>query len=135
MLKINIVKKAIIIFVIIISGAVGIYFYAYKSHRDISTEQPDFTLSLSQLQNDFNSNDSLFNAKYADKTLQIYGKITSLDLQNKAIMVDEHISISCIDALPSNFIVSDSVSVKGRYVGYDDLLEEFKIDQAIITKK
>lgn len=128
-------KKAIVFCSVILIVAVGGYFYTYQGHRDIASENPDYRLSLLQLQNEFIANDSLFNARYADKTIEIYGKITSLDLSNKAIMLDEHISISCTDAIPENFVVSDSVSVKGRYVGYDDLLEEFKIDQAIIVKK
>ncbi len=129
-------KKIIIVLVSIIALAlIGLYFYTYKSHRDISTEEADFTFNSSQLQSDFDANDSLFNAKYADKTMEIYGKITAIDLQNNAIMLDEKIAVTFTDSISDNSKISDSIYIKGRYVGFDDLLEEFKIDQAIIIKK
>ncbi len=136
MFKIIIMKKIIIVLVSIIALAlIGLYFYTYKSHRDISTEEADFTFNSSQLQSDFDANDSLFNAKYADKTMEIYGKITAIDLQNNAIMLDEKIAVTFTDSISDNSKISDSIYIKGRYVGFDDLLEEFKIDQAIIIKK
>jgi hypothetical protein len=128
-------KKFMIVFSLVIIVAIGIYFYTYQSHRDIATEKPDYSLTLSDLQKDFETNDSLFNAKYADKTIEIYGKITAIDLKNKSIMLDDKIAIS-LDTLEANSLkISDTTFIKGRYVGFDDLLEEFKIDQAIILKK
>jgi hypothetical protein len=128
-------KKFMIVFSLVITVAIGIYFYTYQSHRDIATEKPDYSLTLSDLQKDFETNDSLFNAKYADKTIEIYGKITAIDLKNKSIMLDDKIAIS-LDTLEANSLkISDTTFIKGRYVGFDDLLEEFKIDQAIILKK
>lgn len=128
-------KKIIIIIVVLVVAAVAIYFYTYQSHRDIASEEANYSLTLSQIQNDFKANDSLFNAKYADKTIEIYGKITAIDLTNNSFMLDEKIAVSFQANNPPNIKISDSAYVKGRYVGYDDLLEEFKVDQAIIVKK
>ena len=128
-------KKIIIIVSVLVLAAVGLYFYTYQGHRDISSEKAAYTLTLSQLQNEFATNDSLFNAKYADKTIEIYGKITAVDLKNNAVMLDEKIAVNFLDSISATIQVSDSTYIKGRYVGFDDLLEEFKLDQAIIVKK
>ena len=136
MFKKFIMKKIIIIILVVfLVVATGLYFYAYKGHRDIASEKADYTLTLSQLQNDFKSNDSLFNAKYADKTIEIYGKITAIDLPNHAIMLDEKISVTFEDSVMADFKILDVKYIKGRYVGFDDLLEEFKFDQAIVVQK
>ena len=129
-------KKIIIVLVsLFVVAAVALYFYTYKGHRDIASEDADFTVTLSKLQSEFQSNDSLFNAKYADKTIEIYGKVTALDLKNNAFMLDEKIVVSFLDSTQHSIQTSDSIVAKGRYVGYDDLLEEFKIDQASVVKK
>jgi len=129
-------KKIIIVLLLVLTAvAAGLYFYAYQGHRDISSEEADFTLTLSKLQKDFESNDSLFNSKYADKTIEMYGKITAIDLENHSIMLDEKIAVSFNDSIVTNLNVLDSTHIKGRYVGFDDLLEEFKIDQAIIVNQ
>lgn len=127
-------KKIIITISILVVSAVGIYFYAYQGHRNIATEEADFSLTLLKLKSEFSANDSLFNAKYADKTIEIYGKVTAIDLSNQSIMLDEKINVNFAAVIPTSITVSSSVRIKGRYVGFDDLLEEFKIDQAIIIK-
>lgn len=129
-------KKIIfVVLLVLLFLATGLYFYTYKSHRDISTEEASFTSTLSSLQKDFKDNDSLFNANYADKTIEIYGKITAMDLKNNSIMLDEKIAVNFSNLKQYNLAVSDSTYIKGRYVGYDDLLEEFKIDQAVVVDK
>ncbi len=129
-------RKIIIVLLSVLGvAAIGLYFYAYQSHRDISTEDAAYSMTLSELQSDFRSNDSLFNAKYADKTIEIYGKITAIDLKNFSFMIDDKIAITFQESTQSTIKVLDLTYVKGRYVGYDDLLEEFKIDQAIIVEK
>ncbi len=129
-------KKIIfVVLLVLLFLATALYFYTYKSHRDISTEEASFTSTLSSLQKDFNDNDSLFNANYADKTIEIYGKITAMDLKNNSIVLDEKIAVNFSNLKQYNLTVSDSTYIKGRYVGYDDLLEEFKIDQAVVVDK
>jgi hypothetical protein len=129
-------RKIIIVLLSVLSvAAIGLYFYAYQSHRDISTEDAAYSLTLSELQIDFRTSDSLFNAKYADKTIEIYGKITAIDVKNFSFMIDDKIAVTFQDSTQPRIKVLDSAYVKGRYVGYDDLLEEFKIDQAIIVEK
>lgn len=127
-------KKIIVTsFVILIIAAVSFYFYAYKEHRDISSETADFSISTNTLQQEFNTNDSLFNAKYADRTVEIYGKISTVDLINSTIIIDNKFEVVFKDVVVKNLKIQDNIKTKVRYVGYDDLLEEFKFDQAVIV--
>ncbi|RZK12620.1 MAG: hypothetical protein EOO46_02490 [Flavobacterium sp.] len=124
-------KSKIIIFIaILIVASIGLYFYAYKGHRDIATESADFELTVSGLSKEFSESDSLANAKYADKTIQIYGKVTNIDLPSHTIVIDEKLSAEFTDSVLPKISLQDKIKIKGRFVGYDDLLEEFKVDQA-----
>lgn len=124
-------KKLLIFLIVFISVAVLLYGYIYKSHRDIANEKESFALSVSDLKADFSNNDSLANAKYLDMVIVIYGKISNIDLPSKSIVVDESLSAT-LKEQSSGLKVGDSIQLKGRFIGYDDLLEEFKMDECSI---
>ena len=109
-----------------------IYFYVYKEHRNISSEKPDFELNALQLIKEFDNDVSNANQKYADKTISTYGIITGLDLNYKMIVVDEKIVIEFSISIPKQLKIGDALKSKGRFVGYDELFQELKIDQATI---
>ncbi|HEY0091399.1 MAG TPA: hypothetical protein VGB43_02840 [Flavobacterium sp.] len=127
-------KKIIIGIVIIIIVAFIGYKFIYKEHRDIGSEDAAFTLTTSQLQQEFSAGDSLANAKYADQTIQVEGTITSVDPIGNSIVIDQKLSAVLKDKLTSDISANKPVKVKGRFVGYDDLLEELKMDQVSIIK-
>lgn len=127
-------KKLLIALVIIVILAFVTYRFLYKEHRDISTEDAAFTLTTAQLQQEFTSNDSLANSKYADQTIQVAGTVTSFDQNGNSILIDEKLSAVMKDKLSSEIIVNKEITIKGRFVGYDDLLEELKMDQVSIIK-
>lgn len=124
-------KKLLIFLVFFITVAFLLYNYIYKSHRDISSEKESFAISVSNLKIDYSENDSLANNKYLDKVIVIYGKVTDVDLSSKSIVVDESLSATIKNQLPS-LKNGDSIRLKGRFIGYDDLLEEFKMDECTI---
>jgi len=126
-------KKLLIFGFFVIIGAFLLYNYVYKDHRNISSEKESFAISVVDLKNDYNKNDSLANAKYLDKTIIIYGKISSLDLVNKILTVDTSLSAT-IKEKNTALKVNDSIKLKGRFIGYDDLLEEFKMDECSIIE-
>jgi glutaredoxin-related protein len=125
-------KLLIIIPVLIAVVAFAGYRFLYKAHRDISSEDVEFTLTVNSLQKEFMENDSLANAKYADKTIVISGKITAVDAESHSITVDEKLSATMKDKADVNVAPQSKVRIKGRFVGYDDLLEELKMDQVSI---
>jgi hypothetical protein len=127
-------KKFIFLILFICIAGIGIYFYAYKGHRDIATETADFTVKIADLQKEFAENDSLAYKKYQDKTIETSGKISNIELESKGIVIDEKIFATFKETLPKDISIGQQVKIKGRFLGYDDLLEEFKIDQITIIE-
>ena len=106
------------------------YKYLYHSHRDIANEEAVFSVTVKQVSNDFLQDEAKANLKYLDKSIQITGKVTNVDVTNKTIVLDEKVFVLLKDA---NVVkLNETILVKGRVIGYDSLLEEIKIDQAEI---
>ena len=127
-------KKIAICLIVVAVLAFGIYKYVYKSHRDISSEEANFTVTVSSLNNEFKQSDSLTVIKYRDKTIALSGKVTSMDAVSKSIVIDEKMNAVFTDSFPKSLKLNQAISVKGRFIDYDDLLEEFKMDQVSISK-
>ena len=125
-------KKLFYILLLLIVVIFGIYKYMYKSHRDVASEDAVFSKTVSEVFQAFTINDSLANKTYLDKTISVKGKITNIDLSNKIITVDEKLSARFIDKIPDNTKLQDSITLKGRLIGFDDLLEEIQMDQCTI---
>lgn len=126
-------KKLLIFLIVTISFAFLLYNYIYKSHRDIGNEKESYVLSVTKLKLDFSQNDSLANSKYLDKTIVIYGKISSIDLTTNSIYINNSLSATLLEK-PIGFKTNDSIKLKGRFIGYDDLLEELKMDECSAIK-
>ena len=126
-------KKIILFGVFMILALFIAYNYVYKSHRDISSETESFEISVDELKNDFSKSDSLANAKYLDKTIIVSGKISKMDLENKIVTIDAVLNAT---VLKNNAAlkVNETVKIKGRFIGYDDLFEEFKMDECTILE-
>lgn len=127
-------KKIIIVVVSILVLVFIAYNYVYKSHRDIATETASYSVPVRELYNAFQKNDSLANAKYLDKTIQVTGIITNIDVSNKIITVDEKLLARFTNNLPNDLKLQNPVTLKGRLIGYDDLLGEIQLDQCIIKQ-
>ncbi|OYQ46765.1 hypothetical protein [Flavobacterium aurantiibacter] len=127
-------KKIIIICsVAILLGILG-YQYVYKGHRDISSEDAVATLSVAQLNDQYTQSAEKTTQKFLDQTIVIYGKATSSDLKSKNLLIDNgvDVTLTLAETIPA---AGTEVRVKGRYVGFDDLLEQHKIvDATLITE-
>jgi predicted negative regulator of RcsB-dependent stress response len=127
-------KIVLIVVVVIMLLASGMYFYMNKKHRDIASEEASFSIAVKDLENEFAQNDSLSNRKYLDKTIEVYGKITSIDVATKIVVLDQKIEGTSQQDIPKELTVGVQVKMKGRFIGYDDLLGEFKMDQVAINQ-
>jgi putative nucleic acid binding protein len=125
-------KKLLLVLVVVLVAGFAAYKYAYKPHRDIGSEEASYSLSVSELQQQFTANDSLANSVYADKTIAMYGKITAIDVPSNTITVDGKLSAVLMGPVAKDLKVQQQVKIKGRFVGYDDLLEELKMDQVTL---
>lgn len=129
-------KKKIIIVVVFIFLIVAFagYKFLYKEHRDIASEDVTYTETVIQVFEAFQKDAQKANAKYLDKTIEISGKITNIDPQNKLITVDEKLSAKLTNGIPGDLKPQKAIVLKGRVVGYDDLLGEIQMDQCTIKK-
>ena len=111
----------------------AVYRYTYQSHRNISNEKASYSMSIPELEQEFITNDSLATIKFQDQTIEIKAKITAIDKENRATVLDNTLFASFTDSLPKNLIVGQTILIKGRFLGYDELLEEFKMDQCTVV--
>lgn len=123
-------KKILIALAAAVLIGIAIFAYAYKPQRNIASEKATFETTVANITSEFTANDSLANLKFLDKTITIYGKITNVDLQSNSIMLDEKMYITFIEKIATKFDVNQSLKIKGRFIGYDDLINEFRMDQA-----
>lgn len=120
--------------IIVLVAAFAAYRYIYQEHRNISNEKATFTISLAELEKEFATNDSLAFLKYQDKTIELTGKVSTTDFKNKAIILESKLFATCTDSLPKDIVSGQQLSIKGRFLGYDELLDEYKMDQSIIIR-
>ena len=119
---------------IVLVAAIALYRYTYQEHRDISSEKASYKVSILELEKEFATNDSLALAKYQDQTIELMSKVTAVDIENKAIILDNKVFATFNDSLPKAIISGKKINIKGRFLGYDELLEEFKMDQCSIIR-
>ncbi len=119
-------KRVILIIILFIVGVVG-YKYIYKAHRNIETEKAVFKVQSGEIVIEFSLNIENATNKYLNKTIEVSGIITAF--KGNVIMLDHKIVCYMLDSTDHNLILNSKVIIKGRFIGYDELLEEFKIDQ------
>lgn len=129
-------KKSLLVIVFIIAillvGVVGYNYVMHGGARDLTSEETSFTLSSKDISHEFSTNIDASNKKYLEKAVAITGKIT--EINGAEIIVDN--SIICnLTTLDPTLKKDQEVIVKGRVVGYDDLMQEVKLDQCLIIKK
>jgi hypothetical protein len=123
-------KKGVFILLVILSILFLSYNYLYQEHRNISNEKAVFSIAGTKILQDFSLDESKANLKYLDKTVAVTGIITSIDTINKTIIIDEKVFVLLkkIAEVKQNEVIT----IQGRVIGFDSLLEEIKIDQAEI---
>lgn len=129
--------KKYIVIIIIGLAFIGyvIYSYIYQAHRDIASEKGIYQVTVHAIFQEFQQNEKKANAKYLDKTIEVAGKVTSIDKENKSIVMDDQLYALCSDSIPIALRKLSDVKIKGRIIGYDDLLGELKMDQCTIIEK
>ncbi|WP_310992383.1 OB-fold protein [Aequorivita marina] len=124
-------KKYWILIVIVLLAVVG-YNYLYKKHRIIESEAIRFSVTAQQIQGEFNIDPVISLKKYGDKTIEISGLVSEID--KTEITIDDKVFCQFSEEVSQNEIsLNSKITVKGRLIGYDDLLEQVKLDQCIIN--
>lgn len=124
-------RKWIILLILLILAFAG-YKYLYQDHRDIKTEEAEFVISSNEIAYEFSQKTAESEKKYSDKTIEITGIITEINV--KDFTIDNSVLCQFNDIFESTLKIKDSITIKGRCIGYDDLLELVKIDQSTLIE-
>ena len=103
------------------------YSYIYQGHRDVLAEKATISLTSEALFDNFNNPSKKASQNYINKIIDFKGSISAIE--SDFIVIKP--SIVCV--LDSNFSVSqltigDSLNLKGRCIGFDELFMEVKMD-------
>ena len=119
-------KKKILLFVFTLCLFFLGYNYLFPDHRTINQEEALFNVEASILFDEFIDNSKQAEYKYLNQTITVSGVITSFNTEN--IMINNKIFCK-FDNIVNKININDSIVVKGRCIGYDELLEEIKLYQ------
>jgi cell division protein FtsL len=118
-------KKTIIILILIIISTLFGYNYLHQDHRDIKNEDAEFVLTSDNLSNEFVINALEAETKYLNKTIEVSGLVS--ELNKNSLTLDD--KLFCQFTNEINVQLKQNLKIKGRFIGYDDLLEQIKLDQ------
>ena len=94
----------------------------YEVITDIESERAEFTVTSIDLSDEFVVNPSASEQKYLNKTIEVSGAIS--ELNETDLTLDG--SIFCQFRSKIQINIKD-ISIKGRFIGYDDLLEQINV--------
>ena len=119
-------RKWIVLLILVVIGIIA-YNYIYKEHRDIQSEKAQFVKTSKDLSDEFVVNPSASEQKYLNKTIEVSGTISELNAFD--LTLDGSVFCQFSSKIKIN---AKDVIIKGRFIGFDDLLEEIKLDQCIL---
>ncbi|MBO9584879.1 MAG: hypothetical protein J7574_12035 [Flavobacterium sp.] len=127
-------RSRLIILIVFVIGLAVVFLYAYVMYggsRNLETEKTNFTVTSASITAEFSSDIEASNKKYLEQAVAINGKITAVN--GKEIIMDDHI-ICSFKNQDISIKKGKTVTIKGRIIGYDDLMEELKLDQCFAIK-
>ena len=130
MLKIAIRRKAIFELVLGIIIFFG-YQYIYQDHRVIENEKPDFIVTSDSIFQKFSEDQKQSETFYLDRTIEISGTVTEVNAND--LTLDNKIFCKFLNSVET-ININDPIKIKGRCIGFDDLLEQVKLDQCYILE-
>ena len=117
---------------IAVIGVIG-YNYVYQDHRNISEESADFTVNATSLSQAFKINTQDAETKYLNKTLVVKGEISEINLTDLTLNDVVFCNFISTNKTTNTLKLNKTITIKGRCIGYDDLLEQIKLDQCTLT--
>ncbi|MCF2873383.1 MULTISPECIES: hypothetical protein [unclassified Tenacibaculum] len=120
-------NKFLVVLFILLIGGYSAYKYAYKPHKTIEELNVDFEGSSTVFLQKVSQNFSEWNTKI----VQLSGKVTAIDENGISLENQIYCQFKNTDARLS-IKENDNIQIKGRVIGYDDLLDELKLEQCIL---
>ena len=127
------VKIIGVVFVVALVIGFSVFNYVfYGGARDLATEDAVFTVTSKNITAEFTANIPAATKKYSDKAIAISGIVTAIT--DSIVTIDN--TIICNFKTPDTTLKNEqAITIKGRLVGFDDLMGELKLDQCSINKK
>ncbi|WP_296311834.1 OB-fold protein [Winogradskyella sp. UBA3174] len=125
-------RKKLIVLIILIITAVIAYNYIYQDHRNIENESAEFEMTSNKIAQLFSENAIASEQKFLNKTIEVSGLIS--ELNTNEITIDDKVFCQFTNEIKSSFVDNYKIKIKGRVIGYDNLLEQVKLDQCKIVK-
>ena len=131
--KIQLIKKYLPLFFIL--SLITVYAVWNKPHKNYSSTKPNHTINSSNFINEFKTNATLATEKYLNQIILVNGYVTdkltkSLVLDNGIVCTLDSTSLEALELIQIN----NEGSIKGRFVGFDDLFEEIRLDHCFIMQ-
>ena len=114
-------------FLVIVLLAVGVYFYAYKDHRNIANEGAAFADTALAIKDSLAQN----NEAFFNQTLIVLGVVTAVE-DNTLTLND--VLVAQFESSNPIVSINQQLTLKGRCIGYDDLFDVVVLDQSIILE-
>jgi len=134
-------KKIITAFVLIfISTIIMVFMYVNKDYEGIKNKKVDFSVNISQLEKEFQSNPIEADKKYSQKVILIEGVFSELKQDSSYIHLYYKGANYDVDILLDNKIIqqvsniNQPVKVKTLYVGYEPPDDEMMLPGIIRMK-
>ena len=132
----NLIKGLILVFVLAVCT---IYFVYNKPHRNILEEKARYSLSVTEMNEEFLTDEDSAYKKYFDQIVELSGTATSITEKGKGgydIVLESQGSIANGELVQDDIHIADlmnqKVALKGLFIGYDNLLEEIKLSKCSI---
>ena len=129
--KIQLIKKYLpLVFIVLL---IIVYAVWNKPHKNYSNTKPNIIIDSSNFINEFKTNSTLSTEKYLNQVILINGNVTdrltkSVVLNNGIVCTLDSSSLKALGLIQIN----NDVSIKGRFIGFDDLFEEIRLDHCFI---
>ena len=125
-------RSRIIILVVVAIGLIGsiiTYNYLYKGHVTMADQEALFIGSAVEFETKILANDSEWN----NKVVELSGDITALETKSITLNSSTYCQLDSVTT-SDGLAVGQKINIKGKFIGYDDLLEEVKVSQCIIKE-
>lgn len=99
--------------------------------RDVQAEKTEFVVTSKDFKTEFATNADVATKKYLNKTIEVSGAVTAVE--DSIVTLDETI-LCTMKTMDKDATVGKSVKIKGRVMGFDDLMGELKLDECNISK-
>lgn len=137
-------KKQLFIIVgalIIFYGIYVIYSMYNKPHQNITETPADYSLTVEAFYGEFSADEIEATSKYNDKVIALDGKVSRVNLSGDGlayiVLTGNGATVNCefvqenVQGIDENN-VGEQVTIKGLFVGYDDLLGEIQLRKCSI---